>query len=72
MVKVLLVEDDSFVRDVLLYYLEKEQSYEVTCAATAGEALAKARGHYDVILLDILLPAGLISARIFGPGTTVR
>ena len=56
MVKVLLVEDDSFVRDVLLYYLEKEQSYEVTCAATAGEALAKARGHYDVILLDILLP----------------
>ena len=56
MVRILLVEDDSFVRDVLLYYLEKEHSYEVTCATTAGEALAKARESFDVILLDILLP----------------
>lgn len=56
MVRVLLVEDDAFVRDVLLYYLEKEQSYEVTCVTTAGEALGKARESFDVILLDILLP----------------
>lgn len=56
MVNILLVEDDAFVRDVVLYYLKKEQCYEVTCASTAGEALAKARENFDVILLDILLP----------------
>lgn len=56
MVKTLLVEDDAFLRDVILYYLKKEQSYDVTCVSTAGEALAKARESYDVILLDVLLP----------------
>lgn len=56
MVRVLLVEDDPLVRDVILFYLEGEESYDVVCAGTAGEALAMARDRYDVILLDILLP----------------
>ena len=56
MVRLLLVEDDAFIRDVILYYLQKEQSYEVVCASTAGEALARARESFDAILLDILLP----------------
>lgn len=56
MVRVLLVEDDPLVRDVILYYLQKEGSYELSCASTAGEALAQARDRFDVILLDILLP----------------
>ena len=56
MVKILLVEDDPFIRDVLVYYFEKTETYSVTCASTAGEALGKARDAFDVILLDILLP----------------
>lgn len=54
--RVLLVEDDPLITNVLLYYMEQEEAYHVTCAKTAGEALAKARDKYDVILMDILLP----------------
>ena len=56
MVNVLLVEDDSLIADTLMYYLGKAESYHVTCAKTAGEALAKARNQFDLILMDILLP----------------
>lgn len=56
MVNVLLVEDDSLIADTLMYYLGKAESYHVTCAKTAGEALAKARDQFDLILMDILLP----------------
>lgn len=54
--RVLLVEDDPLISNVLLYYMEQEEIYHVTCARTAGEALSKARDKFDVILMDILLP----------------
>lgn len=56
MLNVLLVEDDEAVTGVLRYYFNQSGEYDVTYAATAGEALAKARQPYDVILLDIMLP----------------
>lgn len=56
MTRVLLVEDDALIAGTVMYYLEKTESYEVTQAKTAGEALGKARDRFDVILMDILLP----------------
>lgn len=56
MVRVLLVEDDPLISKVLVYYMEQEETYTVTCAETAGEALARARDKFDIILMDILLP----------------
>lgn len=54
--RVLLVEDDPLIIRVLLYYMEQEETYDITCAKTGGEALAKARDKFDIILMDILLP----------------
>lgn len=54
--RVLLIEDDPLVAKVILYYLDQSESYQVIWAKTGGEAFAKARDNYDVILLDILLP----------------
>ena len=56
MIKVLLVEDDTIVAKIILYYLEEEKLYEVKWAKTGGEALARARESFDVILMDVLLP----------------
>lgn len=56
MVKVLLVEDDAIIAKIIQYYLHQEESYEVTWAQNAGEAMAKARESFDVVLLDIRLP----------------
>lgn len=56
MVEVLLVEDDPVIARIVQFYLEEEASYRVTWAKTAGEAMAQAGEHYDVALLDILLP----------------
>lgn len=56
MTRVLLVEDDPLITKILLYYMEQEETYAVTRARTAGEAMAKARDKFDIILMDILLP----------------
>ena len=56
MTKVLLIEDDELVAKVILYYLEQAETYEVVWVKTGGEAFAKARDKFDIILLDILLP----------------
>jgi len=56
MVRLLLVEDDQTITDIIRYYLEKEECYDIVTAASAGEALAFARDRFDVILLDIMLP----------------
>ena len=56
MTKVLLIEDDALVAKVILYYLEQAETYEVVWVKTGGEAFARARDKFDVILLDILLP----------------
>lgn len=56
MTNVLLIEDDSLVANVIFYYLEQTEEYQIVWAKTGGEAFASARDHFDVILLDILLP----------------
>jgi DNA-binding response OmpR family regulator len=56
MTRVLLIEDDELVAKVILYYLEQAETYEVIWVKTGGEAYARARDKFDVILLDILLP----------------
>jgi two-component system nitrogen regulation response regulator NtrX len=53
---VLIVDDESEIRESLASILE-EESYVVTTAATAGEALALlSDAVYDVVLLDVWLP----------------
>lgn len=56
MVKVLLVEDDDTIARIIKYYLNQEAFYDVLWVKTAGEAMGASRDHFDVILLDILLP----------------
>ncbi len=54
--KILVVEDDATLLDVLRYNLEKE-GYQVVTAADGAEALESARSHRpDLIILDIMLP----------------
>jgi DNA-binding response OmpR family regulator len=52
----LLVEDDPNIAKIIEFYLCQESKYEVTIAASAEEALAKANKPYDIVLLDIMLP----------------
>lgn len=54
--RVLVVDDESNIRDLLEEILT-EEGYEVTTAADAGEArAARSRKDYDLILLDIWMP----------------
>lgn len=54
--KILLVEDDLFVRDLYIRYLEKA-NYQVTSAIDGEEGVEKAKAaDFDMILLDIMLP----------------
>jgi len=54
--KILVVEDDQTLREVLTYNLGKE-GYEVFTAEDGVLALEMARGHKpDVVILDIMLP----------------
>ena len=54
---VLIVDDESEIRDSLESILS-EEGYAVTTAATAGEALTLlADASYDAVLLDVWLPA---------------
>lgn len=56
MKKILLVEDDLYIRDVTATRL-MEHSFEVTTAATGEDALAlMAESSPDIILLDLDLP----------------
>jgi len=56
MIRVLLIEDDDFIAKIIIHYLQSAGEYQVDWVSTAGEALAKAKERFDVILLDILLP----------------
>jgi len=56
MVNVLLVEDDTTIARIIQYYLSPETFYNVIWVKTAGEAVGASRDHFDVILMDILLP----------------
>ena len=54
--RILIVEDDLPLRQALTYNLTRE-GYEVVGAADGESALAAARGRFDLILLDLMLPA---------------
>ena len=55
-VKILLVEDEEDVREVLRKQLQQE-GYEVIEAKTGSEALALAkRSSFDVLLADVMIP----------------
>jgi DNA-binding response OmpR family regulator len=55
--RVLIVEDDLQVCEILQFYLMQTKQYDVTVVHSAESALHIAQnGQYDVILLDIMLP----------------
>lgn len=54
--KILVVEDDLFLRELYTDIL-KEEGYTVDSAADGDEALSKIKlGGYNLVLLDIILP----------------
>lgn len=56
MSRILVVEDDQFLRD-LYKELLTDEGYTVEAAADGEEGLAKmSAGGYDLVLLDIMLP----------------
>lgn len=56
MAKILLVEDDDLVRDMLTQVLERAK-HEVLCAANGDEASEKLREDYpDIMVTDIIMP----------------
>src|SRR5205085_9301242 len=55
--KILLVDDDSGIREVVTYALQRE-GFEIDAAAVGEAALEQARADaYDVVILDVMLPA---------------
>jgi DNA-binding response OmpR family regulator len=56
MAKILLVEDDQFIRDIYFEVL-KSAKYTVTTAVDGKDALEKIRqGGWDIVLLDNVMP----------------
>ena len=54
--KILVVEDEKAIADILEFNLKKE-GYNVTCAYDGEDGLGKARElNPDLILLDVMLP----------------
>ena len=55
--RILLVDDDPEVQHVARLALEKIGGHDVVPAASAAEALERARtGDFDLVLLDVVLP----------------
>lgn len=55
-VRVLVVDDEPMVREVVTAYLERE-GFKVTCADNGPDALTEiATGTHDVVVLDVMLP----------------
>lgn len=55
--KILLVEDDAFLRDGLCEMLEKE-GYGVTAVSTIFDARSKITDGFNLFILDVMLPDG--------------
>ena len=57
-VSVLLIDDHSLISDLVSSYLTMDPGFTVECAADlpAGLDLIRAKGMYDVVLLDVVLP----------------
>ena len=53
--KILVIEDDSDIRNILKIYLEGE-SYEVLEAANGAEAMGQLDKQPDLVILDLMLP----------------
>lgn len=56
MIKVLVVEDDPEIAMIIQYNLVQDESYELTWASNATDALMKSRDDFDIILMDVMLP----------------
>ena len=54
--KILVVDDEKDIVDILKYNLERENEFEVLTASNGKEALDLAATNPDVILLDIMMP----------------
>lgn len=58
MIRVLLVEDDPAVADIIQHYLEETEEYVVTTVSDIASAEEIAKTECDVILMDVMLPDG--------------
>ena len=56
MTRILLIDDDEVIAEIIRFYLKAKDSYEVLWAATAHEGLSMCRDAVDLILLDVRLP----------------
>ncbi len=56
MVQILLVEDDTNIAKIITHYLKDAGEYEVRHASSAEDALLLTGEHFDLMLLDIMLP----------------
>ncbi len=54
--KILVVDDEKDIVDILKYNLERENEFEVLTASNGKEALAIAEMSPDIIILDIMMP----------------
>lgn len=54
--KILVVDDEKDIVDILKYNLEKEHEFEVFTAYNGKEALELVENNPDLILLDIMMP----------------
>lgn len=55
--KILLVDDEAGLLELLTITLKKERYENITCAKTATEALTLVKeNNYDIIVLDVMLP----------------
>jgi PAS domain S-box-containing protein len=64
--RVLLVEDDAFIRSMLTRFLQRE-GYRLTAAMdgpSALEAWATAQGQFDLLITDMVMPNGLSGAQL--------
>ncbi len=52
---ILLIEDEKKISDIVKSYLEKE-GFDVTVAATGEHALRMINKHFDLVILDLMLP----------------
>lgn len=70
-IRILVVDDDSRLRDLLTRYLD-EQGFEVKAVGDSQQLdRARSREHFDLIVLDLMLPGedGLtICRRLRGTG----
>lgn len=54
--KILVVDDEKDIVDILKYNLERENDFEVLSASNGKEALEAANSIPDLILLDVMMP----------------